>query len=126
MILGNWVISKGSFIRAAALEELEMDNNFKNVHHNDTSNVIQENRRYRVILDSIYHKGFMMHEVRIKYHPTGQLIYTLPTTIVSDYTANYTIGSTKIILATISGDGGGFYSNLYVYWSLGSEWVANP
>lgn len=125
VILGNWVISKGSFIRAAALEEIEIDNNFKNVHHNDTSNVVQEGRRYRLTLDSIYHNGLMMHEVRVKDHPTGQLVYTLPATNISNYTANYTIESTKIVLATISGNGGGSYSNLHVYWSLGGEWVAN-
>ncbi len=128
VILGRWEISQGSYVRAAALEEIEMDKNFKNVHHNDTSNAIRGNRRYRVILDSIYHNGFMMHEIRIKDHPTGRLIYTTPATLISDYTANYTIDSTKIALATISGDGEGegFYSNLYTYWSIGSEWVANP
>lgn len=126
VILGAWDISKGSFKRAAALEEPEMDGNLKNIHHNDTPNVIQKNRRYRVTLDSIYLNGLMMHEIRAKDHPTGQTVYTLGRTIISDYTANYMIASTRIALATLFGGGGGSYSNLHVYWSLGGEWVANP
>ncbi len=128
VILGNWVISEGSYVRAVALEEIEIDNSFKNVHRNDTSDAIRGSRRYRVILDSIYHNGLMMHEIRIKDHPTGRLVYTTPATLISDYTDNYTIESTKIALATISGngEGDGFYSNLYSYWSIGTEWVENP
>ena len=131
MILGSWNINKGNFIRAATLEEVEMENSFYNVHHYDTSNVIHEYRRYRVTLDSIYYNGLMMHEIRVKDHVTGALVYVLPTTVVSNYTPNYSPNSSRIVMASIfdfawGSRGGGSYSNLHVYWSLGGEWVANP
>ena len=71
----------------------------------------------------------MAHELRIKDHTTGSLVYATPRTFFSSYKNNYNTQSRLIMIATLAPKGvptGGSYSNLVSYWTLATDWIPDP
>ncbi|RRD42170.1 hypothetical protein EII18_06620 [Comamonadaceae bacterium OH3737_COT-264] len=129
--IGSWTAQHGfpEVVRGAAIEEPEINDQKKNQFHNIRSHCVTENKRYRLVLDSILFNGQMAHEIRIKDHTTGLIVYSTSGTAFSSFTHNYNTQSNLIMIATLAPDGapvGGSYSNLVSYWSLAHEWVSDP
>lgn len=129
--VGSWTAQHGfpEVRRGAAIEEPEITNDFKNQFHHLRSNCLTEGKRYRLILDSIFHNGIMANEMRIKDHTTGLIIYSTTGTAFSSFTHNYNPQSRLIMIATLAAAGspvGGSFSNLVSYWTLSSEWIPDP
>lgn len=130
-LLGSWAAQHGypAVVRGAAIQEAEISNQMTNRFHEPRSHCITENKRYRLILDSILYNGQMIHEMRLKDHTTGLITYSNIGTPSSSFTHHYNTRSRLIMIAAFAPDGvpaGGSYSNLVSYWTLANEWVPDP
>ncbi|WP_147474006.1 hypothetical protein [Allofranklinella schreckenbergeri] len=130
--VGSWGAQHGfpAVTRGAAIEEPEINNQYLNQFHYPMSHCVTENKRYRLILDSILYNDQMAHEIRLKDHTTGLIVYSSSGTAFSSFTNHYNTQSDLIVICTIAPEtpinGGGSYSNLVSYWTLANEWVPDP
>lgn len=135
-ILGAWDLGVSgnhqSFTHAIGIEEIEIDDSFKNVHPVSKSNVVQHDRRYRLILDNIVRFNRfsdsieVVNEIRLKDHDAGRIVFSASR--VSDFSKNYIVDARGIILASLSNadEVGGSYSNMISYWSPADVKISEP
>ena len=135
--IGFWTAQHGfpGVTSGAAIEEPEIsdpvNNEVQNRFHNPVSHCVAENKRYRLILDSVFHDNRISHKIRLKDHSTGLIVYSNFGVSFSSFTRNYNTQSRLIMLATLvdpnaTVHGGGSYSNLVSYWTLANEWIPDP
>ena len=115
---------------AVGIEEIRIGPapGFDNVHHATLASLLQPNRSYRLIIDTIRLNGGVAIEGRIIDNQTGQGIYSTGT-IWSQYAGNYdpVRQRTALFNANMTGTPGTVYfTNMKSYWSHATEWVANP
>ncbi|WP_147473411.1 hypothetical protein [Allofranklinella schreckenbergeri] len=132
-ILGAWKLNASeNYTHAIGIEEIEIDNSFKNVHPVSQSNVVQHDKRYRLILDSVVRFNRfsdsieVINEIRLKDYAAGKVVFS--SSRASDFSGNYIVDARGIILASLSDESvpGGSYSNLISYWSPANVRIPEP
>lgn len=101
---------------------------YDNVHHNTAHGVLQPNRSYRFIVDTIRLNGQVGIEGRCIDNATGQGVWSTGT-IWSAYPGSYFSGRQNCGLFNIIAAGAAgtiYFTNMKCYWSNATEWVANP
>lgn len=113
--------------RMAAIEEIEIVPNSSGVRAK-AAPVIQPNRSYRMVIDTIFLNGQVGLEARLRDNTTGQLVYQTGTNW-SAYPQHYDPAHQVAAFFNIISPGAAgtiHFTNMKSHWSDATEWVANP
>ena len=127
IIFGEWGVGANRL----AIEEIEISNQQGNLFAGIAPNpILQPNRWYRCVIDTVYYNGGVMNAARCIDIATGQGVYATQD-CWSPAPWNYPVATpstppTATIFSVLSNGGSFKVGRTMSYWSHATEWVANP